>query len=383
MRGPLRVLHVITRLELGGAQRNTLHTVAHLDRREFSPALAWGPGGILDREAESLEDVRLHPVPRLVRKIRPVSDAQALAALRRVMRRERPHIVHTHSSKAGILGRLAARLEGVPAIVHTVHGFGFTPLQPAPVRALFLALERLAARWTTHVVTVSRADYRRGVELGLFGPEEATVIRSGIRLGDYAAASGGDGIRRDLGIPGGAILVTQVGNFKPQKAPLDFVRMAVRVAAVLPQVHFLMTGEGPLRTRAETMAGEAGLAERFHFTGWRDDIPAVFDATDLAVLSSRHEGLPRAVVEALAAGVPVVATAVDGTPEVLRDGVDGYVVPPADVERLAERVLRLARDTGLRRGMGRAPRNLDEFDIDSMVRKQEDLYRWMISSTSS
>jgi len=383
MRDPYRVLHIITRLELGGAQRNTLYTVGHMDRDGFSPALAWGPGGILDAEAESLEDVRRYPVPQLVRHVAPAGDARALAALRRVIQREGPHVVHTHSSKAGILGRLAARLEGVPAIVHTVHGFGFTPLQPAPVRALFLALERLAARWTTHAVTVSRADYRRGVELGLFGPEEATVIRSGIRLGDYAAASGGDGVRRELGVPAGAILVTQVGNFKPQKAPLDFARMAIRVAAVLPQAHFLMTGDGPLWGRVRALVQDAGLEERFHLPGWRDDIPAVLDATDIAVLSSRHEGLPRAVVEALAAGVPVVATAVAGTPEVLRNGVDGYLVPPSDVEAMAERVLRLATDGELRRRMASAPRDLDDFDIDTMVRRQEDLYRWILSRVPS
>ncbi len=383
MSDPLRVLHIITRLELGGAQRNTLHTVAHLDRREFSPSLAWGPGGVLDAEAGALRNVGLHPVPGLVRHVRPAGDVRALGALRRVIRRERPRIVHTHSSKAGILGRLAARLEGVPAIVHTVHGFGFTPLQPAPVRALFLSLERLAARWTTHVITVSRADLERGLRLGLFPPDGATVIRSGIPLSDYTGASGGQELRRELAVPTGAVLVSQIANFKPQKAPLDFVRMAVRVAGLSESIVFLMTGDGPLRPRAEAMVRAAGLGERFRFTGWSDHIPAILDATDITVLASRHEGLPRAVVESLAAGVPVVATAVDGTPEILRDGIDGHLVPPGDVEALADHVLRLANDPELRRRMGSAPRDLAEFDIDTMVRQQEDLYRWIVSRPRS
>lgn len=383
MSAPLRVLHIITRLELGGAQRNTLYTVAHLDRREFSPALAWGPGGVLDAEAGALEDLRLHPVPELVRRVRPTGDVRALSALRRVIRQERPRIVHTHSSKAGILGRLAARLEGVPAIVHTVHGFGFTPLQPAPVRALFLSLERLAARWTTQVITVSRTDLERGVRLGLFPRDGVTVIRSGIPLRDYTGASGGETVRLELGVPADAVLVTQIGNFKPQKAPLDFVRMAIRTSGASGKLFFLMTGDGPLRRRAKALVHEAGLDERFRFTGWRDDIPAILDATDIGVLASRHEGLPRAVVESLAAGIPVVATAVDGTPEVLRDHIDGYLVPPGDVGSLADHVLRLANDGELRRRMGAAPRDLAEFDIDTMVRRQEDLYRWIVSHPRS
>ncbi|HHQ48740.1 MAG TPA: glycosyltransferase family 1 protein, partial [Acidobacteria bacterium] len=251
---------------------------------------------------------------------------------------------------------------------------------PAPVRALFLALERLAARWTTHVITVSRADLERGARLGLFERDRATVIRSGIRLGRFAAASGGEALRRELGIPAGAVLISQIGNFKPQKAPLDFVRMAARVAAAT-ESFFLMTGDGPLRAAAEAAVGEAGLGSRFRFTGWRGDIPAILDATDVAVLASRHEGLPRAVVEALAAGVPVVATAVDGTPEAVRDGVDGFLVPPGEPAVLAERVLRLVRDRELRRRMAAAPRDLGEFDIDTMVRRQEDLYRWLMSRT--
>jgi len=379
MSGTHRVLHIITRLELGGAQHNTLYTVAHLDPRYFAPALAWGPGGVLDSQAHALEGVELHPVPKLVREIRPLRDVGALAALRLVIRQVRPSIVHTHSSKAGILGRMAARLERVPVIVHTVHGFGFTPLQPAPVRRLFLLLERMAGRWTTHVIAVSWADLDRGVRLGLHRRNDVSVIRSGIRLDRYRGATGGKAVRRELGIPPDAVLVTQIGNFKPQKAPLDFVAMARRVAAAAPHCFFLMTGDGPLRERAEATVREASLAESFRFTGWRDDVPALLDATDIAVLSSRHEGLPRAVVEALAAKVPVVATAVDGTPEVVRDGVDGYLVPPADPRALAERVLRLAKNEALRRRMASEPRVLDEFDIDTMVRSQEDLYRWMLS----
>ena len=383
MSGPVRVLHVITRLELGGAQGNTLHTVATLDRSAFSPGLAWGPGDRLDGRARTLAGVALFEVPALVRPPAPRSDLEAFHELRRIIRVWRPSIVHTHSSKAGILGRAAARAERVPAIVHSIHGFGFTPLQPAPLRGLFLALERMAGRWTDAFVVVAVRHRELGAMLGVLDPDRTRVIRSGIGLAAYRTASGGPGLRRRLGIPDRAPLVVQVGNLKPQKAPLDFVRVAAIVARRLPEARFLLAGDGPLRSRAERLAERLGLGDRLAMPGWIDDVPAVLDAADAAVLTSRHEGLPRAVVEALAAGVPVVATAVDGTPEVVRHGENGFLVPPGDVEALAAGVVRLLEDRALRRRMAAAaPRNLEAFDIDRMVREQEALYRWILESSS-
>ncbi len=196
---PLRILLAITRLELGGAQRVVLHTAEHLDRGRCEVALAWGPGEILDDEAAAIPALELFPVQTLERKVAPFSDLRALWGLRAAIRSFRPDVVHTHSSKAGILGRLAARLEKVPAVVHTVHGFGFTPLQAAPVRTAFRAAERSISRWTDHFITVSETDRRRGVEMGLFSAENSTVIRAGIDLERFRASSGGDEIRRRYG----------------------------------------------------------------------------------------------------------------------------------------------------------------------------------------
>jgi len=231
----IRVLLVITRLELGGAQRVVLHTARNLDRERFAVALAWGPGDLLDDEAAAIADLDHYPVDSLVRNIAPISDFRALASLRAAIRSFRPTVVHTHSSKAGILGRLAARLERVPAVVHTVHGFGFTPLQPAPVRMAFRAAEGLLARWTDHFVTVSETDRQRGIEIGLFPPERATVIRAGIDLEKYRAVADGDATRERLGVPVDSPLVAQIGNFKAQKAPLDFVRVAAAVRKKIPE----------------------------------------------------------------------------------------------------------------------------------------------------
>jgi len=375
----IRVLHIITRLEPGGAQRNTLYTVEHLDRSEFEAALAWGPGDPLDEAAERIADLRLEPVRELARPVSPRRDLAALGRIRQVLRDVEPQIVHTHSSKAGILGRLAARLERVPVVIHTIHGYGFTPMQPAPVRALFIAVEKIVGRWTDHFIAVSEQNLRLGIDLGLFGPERASVIRSGIELGRFRETRDVGELRRRIGVPSGAPLVTQVGNFKAQKAPLDFVRMAAVVARELPETWFVMVGDGRLRPAAEELARELGVADRMVFSGWWEDVPGLLAATQVSVLSSRHEGLPRAVVESLAAGVPVVATAVDGTVEVVQDGINGRLVEPGDVAGLARGVSELLRDSDLRRRMSAvAGDGLAEFDIDHMVRQQEELYRCLL-----
>ncbi|MCW8984263.1 MAG: glycosyltransferase family 4 protein [Thermoanaerobaculales bacterium] len=322
----IRVLLAITRLELGGAQRVVLHTARKLDRSSFDVALAWGPGDLLDDEAVAISELERIPVPTLIRPVAPISDLRALVSLRAALRSFQPQVVHTHSSKAGILGRLAARLEGVPA-VHTVHGFGFTPLQTAPMRFFYRAAEKTMARFTDHFVTVSETDRRRGIEMGLFSPEKATVIRAAIDLERFRAAADGDAARERLGVPVGPPVVTQVGNFKPQKAPLDFVRVAATVHEQLPGAWFVMVGDGPLRESARNLARELGIADRMVFSGWWDDVPGLLAATSVSVLTSRHEGLPCSVVESLAAGVPVVATAVDGTVEVVRSGDNGLLAP--------------------------------------------------------
>lgn len=374
----IRVLLMITRLELGGAQRVVLHTAKHLDRGEFSVGLVWGPGDRLDDEANRIPDLERFPMPTLVRRVAPLADFRAVRDLRVAVREFRPHVVHTHSSKAGILGRLAAHLERTPAVVHTVHGFGFTPMQPAPMRFAFRLAERFLGRWTDHFITVSESDRRRGSELGIFPLERATVINAGIDLERFRDVSGGDAVRKRLGVPTDAPLVVQIGNFKPQKAPLDFVRMAAKVWQRFPEVHFVMVGDGELREAAEKLAHDLGIAGNIVFCGWWDDVPGLLAATRVSVLTSRHEGLPCSVVESLAAGVPVVATAVDGTVEVIRPGENGLLTPAGDVRALAEGVCRILSDPELRSSMAAtAPKNLEGFDRDRMVRQQEDLYRWI------
>ena len=243
----LRVAHIITQLELGGAQQNTLYTVGHLSRAQYEPILLCGPGGQLDEQAKA-GSWPTHYVRWLVRPVNPFKDFLALFALYRLLREIKPHIVHTHSSKAGILGRMAAYLAGVPIIIHTFHGFGFTPTQLKPVRKLFIGLEKFCARLSTHLVFVSRDNQEEAHALGIGTGKPHSIIRSGILIEEAPLLSS---VREELNIPAKAWVVASVGNFKAQKNPIDLAKTAKTVLAEDPTVHFLFVGDGELRSAVE------------------------------------------------------------------------------------------------------------------------------------
>lgn len=378
----IRVLHVITQLELGGAQQNTLYTCAHLNRSTFEPWLASGPGGPLDDEARSLEGVTTVFVPTLVRAVRPGQDLRALASLRALVARVRPDIVHTHSSKAGIIGRWAARLAGVTRIVHTIHGFGFHEGQRAVVRRAFIAAERATAAITTRFIAVSRANERQGEALGLFRSAPCRLIRSGVALERFRGASREPGaFRREMELGPDDPLVGMVACLKPQKAPLDFVETARRVLASEPRATFVLAGDGELRRAVEAaIATVPGGARRIRLLGWRRDTERILSDLDVFLLTSRWEGLPRVLPESMAAGCPIVATAVDGSPEAVEEGVNGFLAPAGDTTLMAARVLDLLRSREIRHRMAESGRRrAAEWDIDAMVRAQEVLYEEILA----
>ena len=375
------VAHVITKLELGGAQQNTLFTVSHLAPTRYRRVLITGEPGILDVEARALPDVQFHQVPSLVRPIRPISDVRALLALIRLLARLKPTIVHTHSSKAGILGRWAAGLTGVPIVIHSIHGFGFTKYQHPLVRRGLLALERSAARFTTRFFAVSEANRRLGVELGLFSEEHSTVIRSGIDLEAIRRTTvDRDGKTRELGFEPGRPIVGMVAPLKPQKAPVDFVRTAALIHRDRPDVRFLLVGDGALRRAVEAEVKRLGLSDCFRLAGWRRDVAEIMHCLDVFVLTSLWEGLPRVYLEALSSGVPVVGTRVGGAAEVVQDGVNGFLAEAGDLHTLADRVVHLLTHAEKRREMGERARSLPvQFDLREMVRRQEKEYEALLN----
>lgn len=373
----LKVLHVLTQLDLGGAQTSTLALLRHLDRQRFEPTLAAGCAGPLWADAAAIPRLRLVRLSCLRRPIHPLRDLASAWQLARWMRRERFDIVHTHNSKAGILGRWAARLARVPVIVHTIHGFAFHGEQGSVIRGLYAALERRTARITHRLISVSTQDLAAGARHRIGAASQYALIRYGIERGRFAA-NGHDrqALRRSLGLPDDAPVVGMIGCLKPQKAPLDFLRMCSLVTLQRPDARFLLIGDGALRAQVERCRRRLGLQERCLLLGWRRDIPALLQLMDVFVLTSRWEGLPIAVLEALASRRPVVASRVGGTPDVITDGRNGWLVPPGDVPLFARRVLSLLEDRALAQAVADAGAQTltADFDTARMVAQVTSLY---------
>lgn len=382
----VRVLHLITRMIVGGAQENTLYTVARLDATRFQADLACGPQtgseGSLLEEARTA-GVRLTVLPHLVRPIHPFLDGLALFELVRFLRRGGYTIVHTHSSKAGLLGRLAARLAGVPIIIHTVHGWSFHDYMSPALRRLYIVLERWCASWSDALVTVSQADIRKGLAAGIGAAERYHLIRSAIPLEAFDPSLYDRlEVRRSLGLPPEAPVVGNVGRFSPQKNPLAWVQVAARIAQERPQVHFLLVGDGPLRPQVEEHLARHGLMGRTVLTGLRRDVPRLLAAMDLFLLTSLWEGLPRVVPQALAMRLPLVAFGVDGLVEAVPEGECGYLLPPGDKNGLAQRCVALLDDPDRRRALGERGRclALAHYDLRQMITRLEVLYEGLLHS---
>ena len=381
------VCHVITKLELGGAQEVAMQVVAGLDRSRFKPVLIAGPGGLLTEEARALEGVDIHIVPSLLREIHPLKDLLALRELACLFRRLRPKIVHTHSSKAGILGRLAAWFAGVPCILHTIHGYGVTPSQPLWVRGALIALEWTVGRVTTHWIAVSHADRRQGLEWGLFSTSQVSIVRPGIDPAPFAApidSAERDRLRAALGIGPDHLLVGTVSCLKPQKSPEDFMRVAERVCQRLPMARCVVVGDGALRSKVEALVRAQGIEERVTFLGWRRDVASLLKTFDVFVLTSHWEGLPCVLLEARASRIPVVATRVGGAAEAIAEPAQGTLYPPGEVQAMADRICQVLEDEPYRRDLLTGSEDFpEEFTIQETVKQYQSLYTCLTHAARS
>ena len=380
----IKVVHIITKLELGGAQQNTLYTVSHLDKSKFIPILITGSEGLLVDDAKRL-GIEAHFLSSLVREINPVKDITALLDIRRLLRSikrpsQSPIIVHTHSSKAGIIGRWAAYLAGIPVIIHTYHGYGFNDYQSFLKRRLFVLLERLTARITTRFIAVSKNNIEKGINAGIFRSDDVELIRSGIDISEFSDVKVDKAKKKmELGIELDKPLIGMIACFKPQKAPLDFVKAAHLVCQKMSDVRFVVAGDGELRPPMEELINNLGLKDKIKLLGFRMDIPEIMKCLDVFVLTSLWEGLPKVIVQAIAAGIPIVATEVDGSSEVIKNGVNSFLVKPGDVEGIAEKVMNiLQKPKDFKFEISDLKSILDEFDINLMVKKQEKLYEALV-----
>ena len=372
----LKVAHIITRLELGGAQQNTLYCCASHDRRKYEVILISGVGGYLDAEAKKIKDCKTYFLPELKHPLHPWWDFKAYHKIASILSEERVDLVHTHSSKAGILGRWAAHKARVPFIIHTVHGWGFHPGQFFLTKWLYQWVERLTAALTDRIIAVSRDNQREGLVCGIGKTEQYRVIHSGIDPKQYQssfiAARSARAQLKSKGLP--CVLV--LSNFKNQKSPMDVVEVADAVRSKVPYVLFLWAGDGPLFGKVEETIKSRGLERHFILLGWREDIGRLLAASDALLLTSLHEGLPRVVLQAMAAGKPVVATAVNGTPEAVKDGVTGFLNAPHDTAGMAESLVNLLSNPSVARKMGAAGRQAlkGTFLIGEMLAEIEKLY---------
>ena len=369
------IMHIITKLELGGAQQNTLYSVLKHDRSKYNVYLVSGMEGFLTDKAKQLKDVKVILLPELRHEISPINDLKCLFALKKIFKKEKIDLVHTHSSKAGILGRFAAKLAGVRMIIHTVHGFSFNDVQSALKKRFYIFFERLAAKYTDKLIVVTRVDIEKGLQAGVGEAGQYVLIRSGFDIAEFTAPRDVIETRKELGIAKDLKVVGMVACFKEQKSPLDFIRMAGLVKQKYAGVKFLLVGDGVLRPEIEKLIEEKNLKNDIILTGWREDVPRLLHAMDVFVLTSRWEGLPRVLPQAMCAKKPLVATAVDGSKEAVLDGKNGYLVSPGDCPAIAARVIELLLDEEMRKRMGEAGFSMVKaWDQDEMVRQIEELY---------
>jgi glycosyltransferase involved in cell wall biosynthesis len=329
--------------------------------------------------------VPIYDVPEMRRDIHPLADLLAFQDLRRLIRQLRPEIVHTHMSKAGILGRMAAAAEHVPHVLHSIRGWSFQGQSSRVRRYLYRKLEQMAARHTEVMLAVGYEMIEQGFQAAIYHPNY-TVVRSGIDLDGFPSRGGDIGaLRQALAIPSTAPVVGTVSQMCESKAPLDFVAAAERVAHQVPSAHFLMVGDGPLRQAVEQRIRRASLDSRFHLLGTRSDVSALLALMDVFLFTSQWEGLPRAIVEAMAARVPIVATSVAGTTELLVHGISGLLAPAGDIDGLATHIQTLLSDRDLARRLAEEAHNKisAEFDLAVVVNRHEQIYRQLLRGSSS
>jgi glycosyltransferase involved in cell wall biosynthesis len=385
---PLRIIHIITRLIIGGAQENTLLTVEGLHHRHGDDVTlitgpAEGPEGDLFARAEQL-GLKVEVMPELVRPVRPATDWRAYGRLRRAIRRLGPEVVHTHSGKAGILGRAAAWRERVPAVVHTVHGPSFGPFEGPAGNLIFKTAERWAARRCHAMISVCDAMTAQYLAAGVGRPEQYSTIYSGMDVDAFLSPPRPrDDVRRELGLAEADLAFGTVARLFENKGHDDILAVAPRVLAANPDVRFVFIGDGIDRDRLVAAIDRMGLRHAFRFVGLVPPgrIPELLGALDAVVHPSLREGLARVLPQALLTGRPVISYDIDGAREVVLPET-GILLRPRDLEGLGDAILRLAADPSLRLAMGQEGRRrfTDRFRHEAMTRQIRSLYQRILDA---
>lgn len=369
MSSKMKICHVITRMIVGGAQENTLFTVTDHIAKGHEVVLLTGPSP--GREGELLRhagsgNFEVVVMPELVRELNPLKDMQAYRKLKRFFRERKFDVVHTHSSKAGIIGRAAAWNADVPVVVHTVHGQAFHRYEKPWKNALYIVAERFAAARCDRIYAVAQAMIDQCVDAKVAPREKYQVVYSGMEIGKFLNAVPEPDLRHSLGIPDGVPVIATLARLFPMKGYEYVIPAAIQVAKANPNVHFLVIGDGPMYDALHAELEKEALADRFHFAGLiaPDQVYRYLALSDIMWHLSLREGLPRSVVQALACGKPAIGFRLDGTPEVVISGETGYCVKPEDVDAVAQHTLALLNDPAFAAKLGENGRRLvaEKFD---------------------
>jgi len=382
-----KILHIITRLDMGGSAQNTMLTCLNLSPK-YEMILACGlsqESNMADSERQAVEKqlevarrcgVRVVTIPALVRRISPISDILALYDLTRLIQKEKPDVVHTHTSKAGILGRLAARIAGSATIVHTPHGHVFYGHFGPVLSKIFLWIEKLFAPLTDRIVALTSGENRDYIDLNVYPREKLIQIHSGVDVGKFRQVSEGTvEKKRFLGINQDGLVVGFIGWLLPIKGPMHLLKAMATVWQNHDNTNLLLIGKGDLDLELRAEAMKMSVNGRVNFFGWRSDIDAIMPLLDILVLPSLNEGMGRVLVEAMAAGKPIVASNVGGIPDLVQHEYNGLLVPPADEKALAAGIMQLINNPEKAKLMGQRGRErCHQFSVEAMTEKIDRLY---------
>ncbi len=371
----------------GGTRRYITQVLSHLDLNRFEPVLFCAA----ERDPAFLEDIEI--IRRrgikvlffpMKREISPISDFWLTLKMSKAIRQEKPDIVHTHSSKAGIIGRTAARLAGVAKIAHTPHVFPFEMDVGKFKRRFYLFLERIAARWTSLLIAVSNSEKDVALEYGLFKAGNTVVNANGIDPELWRVVDIGERekLREQAGIPNGVFVVGMVGRFMPQKGHRILVEAAELLLKKNRDIHFVLVGEGELKNKIRNLTVSKKIESKFHFFEQTDRVADYYATFDCLVLPSLWEGCPFTAMEAMAMRIPVIASSVGGVSEIIEDRISGLLTPPADASSLADAIEKLCEDRKLCGSLGEKgqQRIMDKFLLSDSIRRLEDIYQRLVAA---
>jgi len=378
----IKVLHIHTLPIISGSGINTFLSMRGMDRNIYDVELACAPGGrLIDLVRAHHMKVRLFG--SLVQPLHPLKDLLALFGLSSFLRKKPYHIVHTHNSKAGFIGRLAAKLAGIPIIVHTVHGFSFHDQEPLWRQILLLNLERLASHWCDKMIFISQPLINWALRERVVGEHKIVKVYSGIELDHFRPATKNrkNRIRKKWNLSEGEAVVGIVSKLWEGKGHVILIKAFSEILKKRKNARLVIVGEGYLHDKLLEVVMEQGLKDAVLFTGFQMDVSEIIAAFDVAVLPSFFEGMGRVLIEAMAMEKPVVATRVGGIPDIVKQGVNGFLVNAGNVRELAEAIEKLLADKSLARKMGKAGRIRikEQFNSDSMVQSIERVYRDLLN----